>query len=304
MSQLIVIILAMLLGYACRRLPVADNVLHKLLMALIILLLLMMGYHSGVYIKQVPPDLIVMGKTIMLFVVMLLLLNMLSITGVFYYFSGLSLPKEQPSYSIKQAMNDFFMGAHYVGWVFLGVSLGYVLELTLPHLELLINAALLGMLFIIGFQLRQQEILLHEMFFNKQGILISLLVVLSSMLAGVICAVLLHLPIGVGLVLTAGYGWYTLSAVLTQQMVSEYFGTVVFFIDFLHELIALILIPVLGRVSYAAAIGYGGATALDCSLPIIRVNLGQRVVPIAVTSGMVLTILPPILIPLFANMVV
>lgn len=44
------------------------------------------------------------------------------------------------------------------------------------------------------------------------------------------------------------------------------------------------------------AIGYGGATALDFTLPVIQKSGGIQVVPVAIVSGFILSLLGPILI--------
>ena len=46
----------------------------------------------------------------------------------------------------------------------------------------------------------------------------------------------------------------------------------------------------------SAAIGYGGATALDFTLPVIQKSGGITVVPVAIVSGFILSLLGPILI--------
>ena len=42
--------------------------------------------------------------------------------------------------------------------------------------------------------------------------------------------------------------------------------------------------------------GYGGATALDFTLPVIQKSGGIQVVPVAIVSGFILSLLGPILI--------
>ena len=73
-------------------------------------------------------------------------------------------------------------------------------------------------------------------------------------------------------------------------------GTTVFFIDFFREILAIILIPFLGRLHKESAVGYAAATSADFTLPILKVNLGSTIVPIAISSGLFLTVLTPILL--------
>jgi uncharacterized membrane protein YbjE (DUF340 family) len=76
-------------------------------------------------------------------------------------------------------------------------------------------------------------------------------------------------------------------------------GTASFFIDLLREIIAIVLIPYFGRNNPIPFIAYSGATALDFTLPVIQINCGDDFLPIAITSGIILTILVPILMIIF-----
>ncbi len=100
------------------------------------------------------------------------------------------------------------------------------------------------------------------------------------------------------MVLGSGFGWYTLSGILTTGLINQHMGTAAFFIDFSRELIALVLVPLLGNRYPLQTIGYCGATAMDFSLPIIKQTMGEEIAPIAITIGMLLSILVPLLIPI------
>ncbi|TXJ03121.1 MAG: DUF340 domain-containing protein, partial [Neisseriales bacterium] len=75
-----------------------------------------------------------------------------------------------------------------------------------------------------------------------------------------------------------------------------------FFIDFIREIIAIILIPSLGQRYPATFVAYSGATAMDFSLPIIKQNLHEDCILLAISSGMLLSVAVPILITLFAKL--
>ena len=128
--------------------------------------------------------------------------------------------------------------------------------------------------------------------------LLALVIVLSSWLGGSVAALISGLSLKTGWVLSSGFGWYTLSGILAGQLINQHMGTTAFFIDFIRELISLVLIPLVGRKYPMQTIAYSGATALDFTLPIIKETLGEEVVPLAITSGMLLSILVPILIPI------
>lgn len=303
MTQLLTIILAMILGYSCKWLPFSTIRLNQLLSWMIIAILFLMGYVSGSYIINIVAELYNIGKIVITFVGLLFLCNCLAI-GIYSLFSSIHQQHKnaQASLGWRYYLRYLFDGVKYLITVLIGIAIGYGVQMHIAHVELLISALLLIILFIIGFQLRQQNISLKTVLLNKVGLMITLLVVISSLAAGIIAAKMLALPIRTGLILTSGFGWYTLSGILTGQVVSQQFGTIAFFIDFIRELIAIVMIPLVGRLNVLIPIGYSGATAMDFTLPIIKINLGERVVPIAMTSGLLLTILVPIMIPLLGKL--
>ncbi len=46
----------------------------------------------------------------------------------------------------------------------------------------------------------------------------------------------------------------------------------------------------------SCAIGYGGATAMDFTLPVLQRSGGVAVVPVAIVSGFILSLAGPVLI--------
>ena len=301
MDQLLIIFLSLLLGYSFKRLPLCTLVINRLLMGAIIFLLLLMGFNFGVHAEQLFAKLWSVAQTVSFYVTALFFANLLIVGGYFFIFE-----KREPAQTIAtswyQQVKYWLVGLQYLLMVAAGMLLGAILQISIHHITLVIDVALSLMLFLIGHQLRLQEMTLRQILLNRQGILISSLVLLSSAVVAVIGGYLLSVPFGTSLMLVSGFGWYTLSGILTQQLVSEYYGSIAFFIDFLREIIALVVIPILGRINHATAIAYAGAPAMDTCLPILSLNLGMRTVPVAVTAGTLLTILSPILIPLFAKL--
>ncbi|HOT58944.1 MAG TPA: lysine exporter LysO family protein [Spirochaetales bacterium] len=105
---------------------------------------------------------------------------------------------------------------------------------------------------------------------------------------------------GKGLALSCGFGWYSLSGVLITSMGDELLGMTAFIANMARETLALLLIPILAhtRIPYTA-IGVGGATAMDVTLPLIEKSLGVDAVPVSFASGVVLSMLVPVLVPFF-----
>ena len=302
MLELTIIMAALIAGYLIKQFPIDNRHINKFLDWIIVLILFLMGYISGSYSKNLINTLSACGKVVLIFSALLLIANCLSVV----IFSHLSRNSRKDIISNSQKESNYIQylisGAKYLLLVLCGISLGYALQVKLPFANQVINGILLLILFIIGYQLRQQNIPLRTIFVNKDGIIVALLITGSSIIGGLVAAYISGLSYRTGLVLVSGFGWYTLSGILTGQLLNHQLGTTAFFIDFVREIIAIFLISSVGRFNSKIAIGYCGATALDFTLPIIRNQLGEEAVPIAVTSGLLLTLLVPLFIPLFANL--
>jgi len=263
-------------------------------------ILMIMGYEFGSYADDLYIQFMQIGKIVILFTILLFAFNFLAIS--LFIKHTLYKTKSDNTGKYPNYIRFILESSKYLFFVLLGIALGHLLQIKLTIINPLISSILFIVLFIIGRQLRIQNIALKHIFLNRIGIKISLLIVVSSLISGGIGAWVLKLPLRNGLMLSSGFGWYSLSGILDTRLLDHNFGTAAFFIDFLRELIAIILLPSLGRLFPAAAVAYCGATALDFSLPIIKENLDEQIVPVAISSGMILSILVPILLPLLSKL--
>ncbi|PJG59478.1 lysine exporter LysO family protein [Aeromonas cavernicola] len=177
-----------------------------------------------------------------------------------------------------------------------GLSLGLVVNLHSLPIDKLGEWALMLLLLLIGVQMRNSGMRLRQILLNPWGMKIALTVVLSSWVGALLAAQLLGIPLTHGLALGSSFGWYSLSGILVADKLGPILGAAAFINDLGRELIAILLIPLLMRRHPSAAIGYGGATALDFTLPVIQRSGGITVVPVAIVSGFILSLLGPILI--------
>ncbi|WP_458526121.1 lysine exporter LysO family protein [Onishia taeanensis] len=188
-----------------------------------------------------------------------------------------------------------------VAVVVAGVLLGLAGKaLAIDHLhdnaETLAEWVLYLLLALIGCQLRNSGMSLRQILLNRHGLAIAATVAVSSLAAGLIAAPLMSLEWNEGLAMAAGFGWYSLSGILIGDQLGPLMGGVAFFNDLARELAAFILIPLVIHRATPLAIGYGGATSMDFTLPVIQQHGGVSCVPIAVVSGFILSLLSPPLI--------
>ncbi|MHB0775817.1 LysO family transporter [Halomonas sp. WWR20] len=187
------------------------------------------------------------------------------------------------------------------GVVALGVLIGAVLGMLGQNTlhagaERLAEWTLYALLALIGCQLRNSGMPLRQILLNRHGLLIALTVAASSLVAGLLAAPLLELRWNQGLAMAAGFGWYSLSGILIGDQLGPVLGGAAFFNDLARELGAFLLIPLTIQRATPLAIGFGGATAMDFTLPAIQQHGGVACVPIAIVSGFLLSLISPPLI--------
>ncbi|WP_448668223.1 lysine exporter LysO family protein [Enterobacter mori] len=184
------------------------------------------------------------------------------------------------------------------------VVLGFLLGLTgwsfLQHATEASEYTLIFLLFLIGIQLRNNGMTLKQIVLNRRGMIVAIVVVASSMVAGLINAVILDLPLKTGLAMASGFGWYSLSGILLTESFGPVIGSAAFFNDLARELIAIMLIPGLVRRSRSTALGLCGATSMDFTLPVLQRSGGLELVPAAIVHGFILSLLVPVLMAFFS----
>ena len=183
-----------------------------------------------------------------------------------------------------------------------GLLVGIMLPVDLSWTDTAIEWILFLLLFFIGIQLRNSGLTLRQILLNRQGMFISLVVILSSWLGGIMVSFLLDLPLFQALAMSSGFGWYSLSGILMGDAFGPVFGGASFMIELLRELVALVTIPILIRNKPCTAIGSAGATAMDFTLPIIQSTGGVRCVPVAIVSGFILSLVVPVFMLFFVSL--
>lgn len=184
------------------------------------------------------------------------------------------------------------------------VVAGFVLGLSglsfLQHASEASEYTLIFLLFLIGIQLRNNGMTLKQIVLNRRGMMVSIIVVISSLMGGVINAFILDLPLKTGLAMASGFGWYSLSGILLTESFGPVIGSAAFFNDLARELIAIMLIPGMVQRSRSTALGLCGATSMDFTLPVLQRSGGLEIVPAAIVHGFILSLLVPLLMAFFS----
>lgn len=185
------------------------------------------------------------------------------------------------------------------------LALGYLAGILLPTAwqppERASTYALIILIFLVGLQLGGSGIPLRQVIINRRGVETTLLCIFSALAGGLVFAALFP---GVswtqGLALASGFGWYSLSGIVISDAYGAVWGSVALLNDLLREFFALATIALLMRRHASAAVGIGGATSLDFTLPMIQAAGGIAVVPLAISFGFLINLVPPVLMVFFS----
>lgn len=102
-----------------------------------------------------------------------------------------------------------------------------------------------------------------------------------------------------GMAVGAGFGYYSLSAIIIGKISGGEMGVIALLSNIFREVFTLVAAPLMVRwFGQLGAIASGGATAMDTTLPVIIKTTGKEYAVISIFSGIVLSILVPLLVPL------
>ncbi|MDI6602342.1 MAG: lysine exporter LysO family protein [Thermoanaerobacteraceae bacterium] len=186
-----------------------------------------------------------------------------------------------------------------------GIFIGYFSGIPLNELSnYVITLGLFVLLFSVGIDLgSNKEILKNIKASGMKLFIIPIGTALGTIVGSLAAGIILSMPLKESVAVGAGFGWYSLSGVLITQLYNVELGTMAFISNVIREVIALLAIPFVSRyIGSMEAIGIAGATAMDTSLPVIVKYNTPDMVIFSFLSGVLLTLLVPILIPIILNM--
>lgn len=189
--------------------------------------------------------------------------------------------------------------------VLLGIIVGKIgiLANFVQYIDLVSTFALNLLLFGVGIELGRNKEIWHRLSnYGLKIILLPLGVALGTLLGTAFISKAIDLPLNQALAVGAGFGWYSLSGVLLNELVSPELGTIAFLSNVFRELMAVIIIPLVAlKFGSLTAVAPGGATSMDTTLPLVNKAAGADIALMAFISGATLSALVPILVPLFVN---
>lgn len=182
-----------------------------------------------------------------------------------------------------------------------GLFFGYsvIPESLTATVDTIITYVLGLLLFAVGISLGLNKSIFKQV--SSMGLTIVLLpisIAVGSILGSLLFGFILALSPIESAAVGAGFGWYSLSAILLTKLHGAQLGAIAFLANTFRELLTFLILPLvvkyLGKIT---AIAPGGATTMDVTLPLLKKLGGDEIVLPAFFSGAVLSSLVPLLVP-------
>lgn len=165
---------------------------------------------------------------------------------------------------------------------------------------LLLDIGLCCLLFFVGIDIGNNK----DTFKNLKSVgfkalIVPVAAILGSLFGGIVCSFIFNMNIFGSLAIASGLSWYTLAPIIITPYSAEY-GAIAFLTNVFREVMAFVLIPFIAKhIGYLETIAVGGAISMDTGLPIITRNTNQEVVIISFISGIIMSLMVPVLVTLF-----
>lgn len=171
---------------------------------------------------------------------------------------------------------------------------GFILE----NIDSFISLGLFLLLFFVGMDIGNNNEVFNQLrSMSKKILLLPIITILGSLIGGAIASYFISLSLGESIAISSGMGWYSFSAIELSK-INAHLGGVAFLSNVLRELSAILFIPFIAKkIGSYESVATAGATAMDSVLPVINKSNPPDVAIIAFYSGLVITIIVPILVP-------
>lgn len=132
--------------------------------------------------------------------------------------------------------------------------------------------------------------------FGKKIWLLPISTIIGSLIGGYVGSLFTTLSTGQGIAVSAGLGWYSLSAIELSKISAE-LGSLAFLTNVFREILSILFVPFIAKyIGSLESVSIAGATAMDTLLPIINRNNSADISIVAFFSGIVLTTTVPFLV--------
>lgn len=273
--------------------------------AALLLLIVTLGAELGAN-EEITASLGVIGLNAFVITVTSMVGSMLAVHALRRYIlkldkqgrpAGSAQSQEQQGEKVKV---DHTLTLIIVVAVVLGMAVGHFIlpDALVSHCSQIIQLGLYLLLFLVGLDMGRQEGMLENIRQAGLGVLLVPVAVMVGTFA-VTALAGLFLPLGPKdcVAASAGFGWYSLAPTLLAPY-SLSVSAVAFLSNVMREIFSILAIPFVARyIGYVECAALPGAAAMDTVLPVVVGATHERITIYSFTSGVVLSLAVPILVP-------
>ena len=211
---------------------------------------------------------------------------------------GSAQTQEQESHTAGKADNSL------TKWIVVAVVLGMLAgrfifpPAVTAHCGTVINFGLYLLLFMVGMDMGKQGTLISDIkAAGFQVLLVPVAVCAGTLVFAALAGLVLPLGIKDSMAAASGMGWYSLAPTLLAPY-SLSVSAVAFLSNVMREIFSIISIPFVAKyIGYVECASLPGAAAMDTVLPVVVGATHERITIYSFTSGVVLSLAVPILVP-------
>ncbi|WP_313344080.1 lysine exporter LysO family protein [Sedimentibacter sp.] len=196
----------------------------------------------------------------------------------------------------KKSNLVWIMPASIISGLAAGIFLRSVLSSSFT--DSFFTVALIVLYICVGIsQGNNKEIFFYFKLIGFKVILIPIAILLGSLIGGISSGLILKLPLYISTTSAAGMSFYSLTgAYMTQQYGIE-IGTYGFIVNVMREFFTILTMPLLIKISPGAPIAGGASGNMDTMLAPITKFVGINLSLVTLLTGMILTFVVPLLLP-------
>ena len=288
---LALILLPMFVGFFLPQRAKLNHYAEQGLNGLVFIILMVIGVELGLIgdIGQRLGD-------IVLYVILLMVLTLsFGTLGLWIFEKWQTFPYQVHGYHENKNSISLSGSLIQIGCLAVGFAIAKILPAGFVMPDYVITVLLMVLLLLVGICLRASGVSLKQALINKYGLQMSLVFMVFTLLGGAVFAFMTDVPISQGLAMASGFGWYSLSGTVMTDAYGAVWGSVALFNDLGRELVALLFIPYVMRYSPTSAIGLGGVTSLDFTLPTLTGSGGIQITPLVISFGFITNVVSPVL---------
>ena len=213
-------------------------------------------------------------------------------------------PKEKAGANIAGIKSTIIIG----GLVAVGMAAGYFLiykkfglqEDFLEKSDPWITVLLVLLMGAVGFSLGLDGSVFRNI--KKAGarvLVFPVVIVLGTLLGGAVYGLISDITVKEGVAIAAGFGWYTYAPNIIAQAGYPVASAISFLHNVIREVTGIISVPFFAtKVGYIEATAVPGIAAMDVCVPIIEKYAREDTVVYGFTTGILMCILVPLVVPL------